>query len=541
METIKRAAKENLNFFNGNIITLDPRQPSAENLIIEDGKIAQLDAPLPGTGSGAAGTDCIDLRGKTVIPGLADSHVHLLHVGLGLTFASFREAASVSDMLDGISDGLKDHPRGEIFLGWDFDDNLFREKRLPTMDELNSVSTETPIWVNRIGMNASVFNAKAWEMVPLPPDLPTVGTDSNGKILGFVSGDANWVALARILNVLSDDVRMAAYRAAAAHCASKGVTSVHAMEGCFSPSMIDNSDFACRDVPCLIRGQDDIDMDIAIWYQHIVDYQKDITRVKAWGLPRIAGDIFMDGVLGAAMTKGVLRAALFEPYADAPSSYGDLLFSDEEIETFVALSRKAGLQFSAHAVGDRSFSQLMTAYEKAFENTPGDGRYRIEHCILPDRTKFDLAARLGVVFSMQPAFDYYSGGPDGRYAGRVGPERAHLTNPFRDILDAGCKIVGGSDSPVNPIDPIFGIHCMVNHHYPAQRVSPMEALRAFTADAAFSVFEEEKRGTLTPGKQADLVVLSDDPLTVSPGKIRDIEVEMTLHKGKITYQGQSFK
>ena len=161
-------AEKMLIVFNGNLITLDDRLPSATNLIIEDGRIAHVYIPLPDFFSGTADANRIDLKGRTVIPGLADCHVHLLHVGLGLIHASFRDAASVSDLLDGLTDALKDHPHGEIFLGWDFDENIFREKRLPTIDELNSVSTETPIWVNRIGMNASVFNAKAWKDVSRP-------------------------------------------------------------------------------------------------------------------------------------------------------------------------------------------------------------------------------------------------------------------------------------------------------------------------------------------------------------------------------------
>ena len=302
--------------------------------------------------------------------------------------------------------------------------------------------------------------------------------------------------------------------------------------------MIDAPDFDCWEVPCLIRGLDRIDMDIAIWYQHIVDYEKDIARVRQWGLPRIAGDVFMDGTLGAAMTQGVLRAALFEPYANDPSSSGDLLFSDEDIERFVALSSGGGSSIFSPCSGR---PVLFVASESLSKSFGEKARRRL----IPDRAlyaarpkKFELAAELGIVFSMQPAFDYYSGGPDGRYAKRVGTQRAHLTNSFRDILDAGCRIMGGSDAPVNPIDPMFGIHCLVNHHYPAQRISPMEALRAFTVDAAYSVFEEGKRGTLESGKQADLVILSEDPLAVSPEKIRDIQVEMTLHKGKITYRSE---
>jgi predicted amidohydrolase YtcJ len=527
--------EKELILINGNIITLSEKRAHAKSLAISGGKIAEIDPSLPGKVENTAAREVTDLEGRTVIPGMADCHVHFTHVGLGLIFPDFRGAGSVSDILDGLSAALKSHPKNEILFGWNFDENLFREKRIPTIEELDKISRQTPIWVNRIGMNASVFNTKAWDTVNLSPASSIIPTGPQGKLLGSISGDANWVALARVLNSLSDEVRLRAFRAAAVHCASKGVTSVHAMEGCFSPNMPDRPEFACLEIPCLTRNKDLINVDLAIWYQHIVDYEKDIALVKKYGLSRIGGDAFADGVLGAAMTQGVLRAALFEPFQDDPSTKGDLLFTDDEIEKFVWLSWKAGLQFSAHAVGDRAISQILRAYERALGKKPGNARFRIEHGILPRPEDMKRAAALGVIFSMQPAFDYYSGGPDGRYAKRVGPERGRLTNPFREIIDAGGMIVGGSDSPVNPIDPLFGMHCMVNHHFPNQRTSRLDALKAFTCDAAYSVFEDDRKGKIEVGKQADLVILSENPLTIDPARLKDIQVEMTIYRGVPTF------
>ena len=536
---VKMSSKEII-LVSGDVITLFKKQERAKTLVIRNGRIAAIDPPLPEKITNTPEREVINLGGRTVIPGLADCHVHFTHVGLSLIFPDFRQASSVADILDGLSTALRDHPRDEMLLGWNFDESLFREKRLPTMEELDTVSRKTPIWVNRIGMNTSVFNTKAWEKVNLPLSFASIPTGPAGKILGSVSGDANWVALARVLNSLTDEVRMRAYRAAAAHVAEKGVTSIHAMEGCFSPNMPDRPDFACLEIPCFIQNRDGIDVGLAIWYQHIVDYEKDVALVKRYGLSRIGGDAFTDGVLGAAFGPGVLRAGLFEPFHDDPSTRGDLLFKDEDIERFVSLSWEAGLQFSAHAVGDRAFAQLITAYEKAYKRKPGSGRFRVEHATLPDRSRLKKAIDMGVIFSMQPAFDYYSGGADGRYAKRVGPKRACLTNPFQEIIHQGGMIVGGSDAPVNPIDPIFGIHCMVNHHYPEQRTSALEALKAFTFNPAYSVFEDEKRGSIEVGKQADLAILSENPLTMAPARIKDIRVMMTFYEGRITYRSPAF-
>jgi len=536
-------ATKKLMLINGNIITLSERKKSAESILVKDGKIVQIDPHLQ---EGYILTDTketIDLNGMTVVPGLSDCHVHFTHLGLGLIFPDFRKTTSIEDLLDSLTDSIKDHPKGELFLGWNYDENLLREKRLPTIDELDKVSRKTPIWINRVGMNASLFNTKAFETINIPFILKQISPRPKENVLVSiprVAGDANWIALARVLNSLTDDVRMKAYYAAATHCATKGITSVHAVEGCFSPNMPDRPDFACLEVPCLARNKEKIELDVAIWYQHIMNIENDINIMKSYGLSRMGGDIFADGVLGAALSKGVLRAALFDPYFDDPSTRGDLTFNDCEIEELVSLAWQAGFQFSAHAVGDHAFAQMMTAYQKAFEKKPGDGRCRVEHGILPDRSRLKQAAALGIIFSMQPAFDYYSGGPEGRYAERLGPDRAQWTNPFQDIMSAGCRIVGGSDAPTNTIDPILGIHSMVNHHYPEQRTSCLDALKAFTINPAYSIFEEKKKGNIEVGKQADLTVLSNNPLTINKSKIKDIQVAMTIYKGKVTYVNRAF-
>jgi predicted amidohydrolase YtcJ len=525
---------------NGDIITLARNKEKANSLVMKGEKISEIDPPLPHNLKSEETRQVIDLRGKSVIPGMADGHIHFTYVGLGLIFPDLRNAASVADLLNGVSKALKDHPKGEMFLAWNFDENLFREKRLPTLEELDCVAPSTPVWINRVGMNASVFNTKAWEQVNLPLTYSRIPTGPDGKPLGSISGNANWVGLARVLNSLSDEVRLKAFQAAAAHCATLGTTTAHAVEGCFAMGMPDRPDFACLDAPCLIKNRDKIDMDVVIWYQHILNFSRDISLMKEYGLSKIGGDLFLDGVLGAALAPGVLRAALSEPYLDDPSTKGDLTYSDDAIEELVHLSWKEGLQFSAHAVGDRAISQIITAYKKALEKKPGDARFRIEHFILPPRERLKESVDLGIVFSMQPAFDYYSGGPDGRYAKRLGLERARWTNPFQDILRAGGVIVGGSDAPTNTIDPMLGIHSMVNHRFAEQRTSAMEALRAFTSNAAFSVFEENQKGTIEVGKQADLAILSENPLTVNPSKIKDIQIEMTFYKGKMTFKSEHF-
>ena len=176
-------ATKEIILINGDVITLSKKRARAKSLVIRGGKIVEIDPSLPSEITNTAEREVIDLDGRTVIPGLADCHVHFTHVGLGLIFPDFRGTTSVEDILDGLTTTLKGHPRNEMLLGWNFDENHFKEKRLPTIDELNRVSRETPLWVNRIGMNTSVFNTKAWEMVNLPLTFATIPTGTSGNAL----------------------------------------------------------------------------------------------------------------------------------------------------------------------------------------------------------------------------------------------------------------------------------------------------------------------------------------------------------------------
>jgi predicted amidohydrolase YtcJ len=264
----------------------------------------------------------------------------------------------------------------------------------------------------------------------------------------------------------------------------------------------------------------------------------DVQRVLDLGLPRIGGCVLVDGAYGEH------TAALLEPYTDDPTTRGVLYFSDEELDDFVGRAHKAGLQISMHAIGDAAIEQLLNAYEQALagDRRP-DHRHRIEHFSLPTREHIERAARLGVAVAMQPIFAAMpdSGEIDCQLAGLeyLGPERYARRHPYRTIIDAGILVGGGSDSDAKPMGPLAGMHAVVNHPDEERRLTAREALSLFTTNAAKIGFEEEEKGTIAPGKLADLVVLGEDPLSVDPTSLKDIPVEMTIVGGEIVYYSHS--
>jgi predicted amidohydrolase YtcJ len=231
-------------------------------------------------------------------------------------------------------------------------------------------------------------------------------------------------------------------------------------------------------------------------------------------------------------------AALYEPYADDPTTLGMLHHTDEEFYAFIEKVHRAGCQISIHAESDRAIDQVLWAYEKVLGKYPRqDHRHRIEHFEVCTPRQIKKVARLGVALAMQPMFITVCEGPDlAYYRSLLGDERIKRGHAFRWIMDEEILVSGGSDTPVTKMNPLGGIHAAVNHPLKEQRIDVYEAIEMFTINGAKIGFEEGIKGNIEPGKLADFVVLSDDPYRVPKDKIGNIKVEMTIVGGKTVYQ-----
>jgi predicted amidohydrolase YtcJ len=238
--------------------------------------------------------------------------------------------------------------------------------------------------------------------------------------------------------------------------------------------------------------------------------------------------ILADGSLGGH------TAALKEPYLDAPKTRGMMLYAQRELNKLVLKAHRAGLQLAVHAIGDHAVECVLKAFEKALKRFPReDHRHRVEHCSVLNPNLIRRMKRLGLVASVQPHFvvsDFW-------VARRLGVERARWVYPFKTLMREGVVVASGSDCPVESINPLLGIWAAVNREgFFEERLSPEEVLKTYTVNAAYASFDEFKRGTIEVGKLADLTILSDDPLKVSPEAIKDVVVEMTVVDGKVVYE-----
>lgn len=503
---------------NAVIVTMDDQGPP-----VLRGAVAISGSRIEGVGSEneilrnvKPQTEVLDLRGGTVVPGFLDSHVHFTQTALGKLAMDLNSAHSKQEIYALLSDALTRTPEGELIYGFGLDEMMLREKDLPSRQELDVIAPYHPVWLNRVEYHISVVNSRALNLLHLPLNLSGVEKDAAGIPTGILRGKANSLARIRFLDMIPEETRKRGLHKAAAAALEVGITTLNAMEGGYLFRDVD-ADFLHRYSPAL-------PVDIVLFYQ-----TTDVEKVLAMGLKRIGGCIFLDGSFGSR------NAALSSEYEDG-SGDGVLFFTDEEIEEFVENAHNAGLQITVHAIGDKAIDQILRAYEKVLMRNPRvDHRHRIEHFELPSPEHIRLARELGIVVSVQPAYEDRWGGPGGMYEMRLGSERMMRTNPFREEWDAGLCLVGGSDSDVTPMNPILGIHAAVNHPNPAHRLTPKEALRMFTRNAAWSVFEEDRKGKIAAGKLADLVVLSDNPLTVPPCSIKDITVMMTIKEGTVVF------
>jgi len=502
---------------NANIITMDPQRPKAEALVVRDGRILAVGA-WEDVAPQIQGMTVLDLTGRTVLPGLIDTHAHFLWTALSLAALDVSAAGDHPSLQAIVEKAVANTPGGEVILGMGFteyalDTTLFS----PIVQALDAVAPHNPVYLIGVTGHVSAANTRALEFLALPDDTPGVMRDALGRPTGLLADKANNLAGERFSLAFGGDEKageMVNLAIEKAH--SAGITTLHALEG----GLI-SEDEAVND---LLAAIPNLPLHFVLYYQIM-----DVDKVLALGLPRIGGCILLDGDVDPH------TAALSEPYADDPTCYGTLYHTQDEINAFVLEAHKASLQVAMHAVGDGAVEQALNAYEAALTAHPRtDHRHRIEHCEVIREDQIQRAQRLGVALAIQPPFNHFW--PHTKYYATLGEERAWKVDPVRSLIRPGLLVAGGSDSTVTPLGPLIGVHAAVNHSNPAERVGVQKGLELYTTNAARIAFEEHNKGSLETGKLGDFVVLGEDPFQVDPGHIKDITVEMTVIGGEVVYR-----
>ena len=517
-----------LSLLNGNIYTMDPSKPRAEALAILHGRILKVGLNEEVRRFIGGKTRVIDLRGKTVLPGLIDTHAHMMGFGLSLGWVNLRDASSIREVIKRLREVARKTPRGRWIVGFGWDQERFEERRFPTRWDLDEASEEHPIVIFRVCLHLCVANSAALKLVGILGTDAVEGVEVDPDV-GEPNGILRESAVELVRGALPQPTLKEAVDAAERACreaAKAGLTGVHWIMG------------GAVEFRAVQRLRAEGRLPIRVYAILPVDMLDPLTKLGVEGRlgdewVKIGGvKVFVDGSLGAR------TAALKEPYSDKPETSGVLLYTREELRSLAVKAHEAGLQLVIHAIGDRAVELALDAIEHALKAKPRPNhRHRIEHASLLSGRLVNWMRELGVVASIQPHFvvsDFW-------VEERVGPERARWVYPFRTLLRSGVVVSAGSDCPVEPINPFLGVWAAVHRMDNAEEaLSVEEALRLYTVNAAYASFEEELKGSLTEGKLADLVILDRDPYKVPPSELRDVRVVATIVGGRLVYAEPSF-
>jgi predicted amidohydrolase YtcJ len=519
MRGAKMAKKLDL-IIKGNVITVSNQKPRAEAIGIKGEKIVSVGTVKEVEAEADKSTKILDLKGKTIIPGFIDSHAHPMGTGKNRLGVDLSEVVTIKETIDKIRERVKKTPAGGLIFCPDYNRQRVKEKRYPTRQELDSVSTKHPIWIQHYDGHYSQVNSLAIKLCKFIPGQKGVTLDDKGEVSGLIQDPASARSLSSGDNFEDKNEAMEALLLMTREAASVGITTLFAKEG------LENSEF--------IHNNED-KIPVRIHHMVLPGFGKatvdDVLKSKFLG----------DHICVCNLTDGSVEgrtAALYEPYTDDPTTLGMLHHTDEKFYEFVEKVHKAGCQISVHAESDRGIDQVLWAFEKALEKYPRkDHRHRIEHFEIVTPKQIKTVARLGIALGMQPMFVPMCEGPNlNYYRSLIGEDRVKRAHTYRWIMDEEILVSGGSDTPVTKVNPIGGIDALVNHPLKEQRIDVYEAIEIFTINGAKIGFEEDIKGSIEPGKLADFVVLSDDPYRVPREKIGNIKVEKTIVGGKTVYE-----
>jgi len=523
---------------NAKIWTVDASQPLAQAVAVLQDRIVAVGSNAEIDAWRGPRTQVIDAGGKLLLPGFNDAHVHFVSGGEQLDNVQLKDVMNPQEFARRIGERARITPKGEWVLGGNWDETKWNPPDMPTKEMIDAVTPDTPVFVSRYDGHMGLANSMALRLAGITaqtPDPPggTVVRDAHGNPTGALK-DAAMDYLDKVIPPLSHDQRMKVVKRALAYAVSLGVTSVQHMNP-------DYEDIAVYS-ELLQRGE----LTIRIYAAPLVTNVEDQVKIgirHSFGGPFLrigAVKAYADGSLGSG------TAYFYEPFLNQGNNRG--LLSDEMYPISLMRDRMmkadaAGLQICTHAIGDEGISTILDLYADVIKaHGEADRRFRIEHAQHMAAKDFDRFAQLHVIASVQP----YHAIDDGRFAeAHIGHDRASRTYAFRTFLDHGVRLALGTDWEVAPLDPMQTVYAAVtratldgknpNGWFPEQKLTVSEAIEAYMMGSAYAEFQESEKGSITPGKLADMVLLSDDILSIDSGRIRDTKVLKTFVGGKLVY------
>lgn len=529
-------------FVNGKVFTVNANQPFAEAVIIEDNKIVFVGSNKDAENMIDSSTEVIDLENKSMLPGFIDSHLHFTSGGYYLLGINLRPAKSKEEFAQLLSDYVtlrEKNPKlkDKWITGGRWDHESWDLKEVPTKELIDEFSKNTPIFVSRIDGHMGLANSKALEIAGITKDTPNPdgGLIMKDPVTGEPTGILKDNAMDLITYIIpkkSLEENIIATMRALDEAKKLGITSIHDMT---QPGQLEAYN----------KIKNDYNLTCRIYSIWPINFYKDLVNEN---IKSGSGDIYIrrGGLKGYADgSLGAKTAWFYGTYAnDTTHGLAMDVILNGELKEWTFDADKKNLQICVHAIGDKANNYMLNLYKNIkSENPSRDRRFRIEHAqhLIPGDIK--RFAEIGVIASVQP----YHAIDDGVWAeNRIGPERIHFTHVYKSLLEKKVTVVFGTDWPVAPLNPLLGIYAAVTRRtvdgknsdgwIPEQKISVEDAIKCYTLNGAYASFEEDIKGSIEVGKLADLVVLSDDILTIDPVKIKDAKVEMTVFDGKVIYE-----
>jgi len=521
--------------YNGKVHTMDGAAPQVQAVAIAGNRVLAVGDDAEMRALLAPGGRAIDLGGRTVVPGFIDAHLHFMSYGLSLKQIDLAEVPTLDEALARVAVRAGTTPEGHWLKGRGWDHSLWEGGAFPTREQLDRVAPAHPVFLRRKCGHAGWANSRALALAGITSSTPDPfgGAIDRDPVTGQPTGILKENAMdlvGRLLEEPALEEMTEAIRTATARAHKLGLVGVHTMEGGDAFGAFQRLEAADELNMRVLMQIPEENLDAAIQTGLRSGFGNE--RLRIGGVK-----IFADGALGAR------TAHMLEPFEGEPDNTGIAVATAEHLKDVIGKASRAGIACFVHAIGDRANREVLDAVEAS--RRKGEGRHlrhRIEHTQLLHPDDIPRLAQLGVIASMQPihatqdmllANNHWGARSAGAYA-------------FRSLLNSGAVLAFGSDSPVEDLNVMKGIHAAVTRRradgspgpdgwYPEQRLAVASAVHAYTAGAAYASGEETRKGTLSPGKAADLVVLSQDIFTVEPMAILETEVVATMLDGDFVY------
>ncbi len=526
-------------YFGGEVYTVDEALPAARAVAVRDGRIIEVGSEAGCRAALGKDFEAVDLKGRALLPGFIDTHLHpvlMIYFDMNLDLRGTRSMKELErKMREAVRKGKKD----DWVVGLQFDEEALDEPRLLDRRDLDDLCPDRPAIIIKHDGHMVMANTRAIEAAGISASTPDpeggrIDREQDGRPAGVFRESASQVILGAMpmpdIPAFLGGAAGTFSRLAACGITSAGIVLQTGEEGPAGSS----GRFDVLAMQMLVEK-----VPISLYGLLIADSAGKVEEARKTGLHgsevgghRIGGlKIFADGTFGSC------TAYMNEPFTDQPSSTGFMVRDPGDIYRLMVEAHEAGLQVCVHAIGDLANRTVVDLYDRLLTEHPRpDHRHRLEHASIVDDGIISDIARLGLVISSQPLFIHSE---KHWLKKRLGPKRAKMTYPFRSFLDAGIKLAGASDAPIESSDVLHAIQvCVTRDGFePHQAISAAQAVRMFTLDAAYAQFEDKVKGSISPGKRADMVVLSRNPLSVPAEEIRSIRVEETICGGNIIYNG----